>query len=40
MTISCTRKQLEDAATGKLSKLDFANQVTLKYYKATPAAKK
>ncbi len=40
MTISCTRKQLEDAATGKLSKLDFANQVTLKYYKAAPAAKR
>ncbi len=40
MTISCTRKQLEEVAAGKLSKLDFANQATLKYYKATPAAKK
>jgi hypothetical protein len=39
MTISCTRKQLDEVASGKLSKLDFAGQVTLKYYKAAPAGK-
>jgi hypothetical protein len=40
MIISCTRKQLDDVATGKLSKLDFSGKVTLKYYKALPAEKK
>jgi hypothetical protein len=40
MTISCTRKQLDDVATGKLSKLDFAAKVSLKYFKASAAGTK
>jgi hypothetical protein len=41
MTISCTRKQLDEVAGGKLTKLDFASKVSLKHYKASaPAAGK
>jgi Protein of unknown function (DUF1549) len=41
MTISCTRQQLDDVAKGKLTKLDFASKVSLKYYKPSgPVGKK
>jgi hypothetical protein len=39
MLVSCTKTQLDDVASGKLSRLDFASKITLKYHKGAPAAK-
>jgi hypothetical protein len=40
MIVSCTRKQLDEVAAGKLSKLELAGKVTLKYYKAVTSPEK
>jgi hypothetical protein len=38
MVVSCSKKQLDEVAGGKMSKTDFAGKITLRYYK--PSAPK
>ena len=39
MLIRCTKKQLDEVAAGKMTKLEFASQIKLKYFKPGPDAK-